>query len=263
MTKKTPSRLARDRRSVPKRENIASITVDEKRKQILITTKDMLINQLHRDGPRIAKSFDRLAQLHIADCSYVLGRVQGVLIQHLPRLDDNGFEATASRLLYSATTSYIASIEVARHGFPRQYGAVAIVMIETLATVLILATKKGALETLHAGKLESAKCVGWSKSVLPPIAQYWGMLSNSFVHIGTGHARFEGIAKYLDKDDDALIFVVSTLRGNIWLLDIVTDLVFSSENTDRRYWARNGQEAKFDPTPEVNEWVDQFFSSVT
>jgi hypothetical protein len=77
-----------------------------------------------------------------------------------------------------------ASIEVARHGYPRQYGAIARVLIETLATVIVIAVKAGALEVFHSGTLDSTKCITWSKAVLPPLGQYWGMLSNEFVHIG-------------------------------------------------------------------------------
>jgi hypothetical protein len=177
MTKKSQSRVKRDRLKIPKRDDIASITMD--REHIIFTTNDMLVNQLHRDGPRVAKSFDRLTKNDIADCSAVFGQVQGVLLRHLPRLGDTDFRRRRPDF-YMAR----ASIEVARHGYPRQYGAIARVLIETLATEIVIAVKAGALEVFHPGTLDSTKCITWSKAVLPPLGQYWGMLSNEFVHIG-------------------------------------------------------------------------------
>ncbi len=65
---------------MPKRDNIAGVIVDEASERILFTTNDMLVNQLHRDGPRVARSFDRLAKDHIVACSGVFGRVYGILV---------------------------------------------------------------------------------------------------------------------------------------------------------------------------------------
>lgn len=87
MATKSQSRLDRDRHKILRHDNIASATVDHDRKQIIVTTNDMLVKQLHRDGPRVAKSFDRLTKTDIEECSAVFGQVQGLLFRHLPRLD--------------------------------------------------------------------------------------------------------------------------------------------------------------------------------
>lgn len=261
MTKKSSSRLNRDRRRIPRKDNVASVTIDSENERIIFTTNDMLVKQIHRDGPRVAKSFDRLTKKDIEACSAVFGQVHGLLLRHLPRMEDDDFKATVSRLLFSASNALVASIEVARHGYPRQYGAVARVLIETLATVLVLTTKENALEKFHAGKLRSTDCITPSKEVLPPLGQYWGMLSNEFVHVGKSHAQFQGPSIYTS-DSEALKFIVSSIRGNVWLLHVVTELVFSDETETPRYWRRNGKEAWFDPSPEMREWTEKFFASV-
>jgi hypothetical protein len=261
MTKKSESRLNRDRRRIPKKDNVASVTIDHESKTLIFTTNDMLVKQLHRDGPRIARSFDRLIKKDIEACSAVFGQVQGLLLRHLPRMGDDDFKATTARLLFSASNALVASIEVARHGFHRQYGAVARVLIETLATVIVLATKEKALERFHAGKLRSTDCITPSKDVLPPLGQYWGMLSNEFVHVGKAHADFAAPSTYTE-DDEALRFIVTSMRGNVWLLHVVSDLIFSDETDTPHYWRRNGQEAWFDPTPEMRQWTERFFESV-
>jgi hypothetical protein len=232
--------------------------VDRDSEKIIFTTNDMLINQLHRDGPRVAKSFDRLTKNDIAECSAVFGQVQGLLLRHLPRLGDADFKATAARLLYGASNSLVASIEVARHGYRRQYGAIGRVLIETLATVIVIAVRANALEEFHLGTLSSTKCITWSKAALPPLGQYWGMLSNEFVHIGKGHSNFESPGRLCAEDNEALRFVISSVRGNVWLLHVVTDLIFSDETDTTRYWRRDGREARFDPTPKMREWTETF-----
>jgi hypothetical protein len=262
VTKKLKTRLDRDRNRMPRGDNIASASIDQKNKRIAYTTKDMLVNQLQRDGPRIARSFDRLAKQELAACSAVFGLVQGMLLLHLQRMEDDDFEATAARLLFSASNSLVASIEVARHGYPRQYGAVARVFIETLATVIVLATKEDALVKFHAGQLRSTDCIAPSKEVLPPLGRYWGLLSNEFVHIGREYGNVDCPSEY-SQINDALRFITSSMRGNVWLLHVVTDLIFSHETKTPLYWRRNGQEAWFDPNPAMRKWTEEFLDTGT
>lgn len=261
MTRKSPSRLKRDHQKIPKKENIAAIIVDKVNSKIFFTTNDMLLNQLHRDGPRVAKSFDSLAGDHLVVCSAIFGRVQGLLIRHLPRLEDNGFKATATRLLSNAANSYVASIELARHGYPRQYGAVARMFIEALATVIALAIKEGALDKFHSGTLDSAKCISLAKPVLPMIGQIWGLLSNSFVHIGKRHSVLEPPSVYT-ADDEALSFIITSMRGSALLLYIVADLIVSDENGAPGFWKREDQKVSFDPEPELSQWMAGFLGMI-
>lgn len=163
MTKKSHARNKRDLQGIPKFEEIAHIEIDYERKQSIIIKKDLLVNQIKREGPKIARSFDKLTKKEIAECSRILANVQGMLMRHLPHIDDTGSKATCARLLSSATGSYIASIEVARHGYPRQYGTLARMVVETLATTIALVTNSTALKDFHDGKLKSTKCVTWTK----------------------------------------------------------------------------------------------------
>jgi hypothetical protein len=216
----------------------------------------MLLNQIHRDGPRIARSFDQLAKNDLDACSCVLGRVSGMLVNQLRRPYDNSFKATAARLLLNACHSYIASLEVARHGYPRQYGAVARMVVEAVATVIAIAIREGALEQFHAGTLESSKCITLAKKVLP-LGLVWGSLSNDFVHIGRNHALLERPLLYT-RDHEAIGFLLTSIRCNALSLYIVADLVFSDEHSQHHFWKRAGQEAHFDPASDVRAWMENF-----
>jgi len=261
MTRKSKARLNRDRKGIPKKEKIAHIEIDQDRKMQFILTNDMLVNQIQREGPRVARSFDRLAKHEIAECSKLFSSVQGTLLRHLPRIDDNGFKATSARLLSSATNSYVASLEVARHGFPRQYGSLARMVVETLATVLALATRPKALEHFHSNTLKSTKCVTWAKTSLPILPPLWGMLSNEFVHIGKCHSTLEMPQQYTS-DDKALGFIKGTMMMMAWLLQIVTELVYADEKIELLYWKRSGDGWSFDPSSESIKWMDEHLGVV-
>jgi hypothetical protein len=181
-----------------------------------------------------------------------------MLMRHLPRLGDNDLKATAARLLVTAANAYTASIEVARHGYRRQYGILARAVVETLATVITLMIREAALEEFHQGKLSSTKCVGWAKAVLPPIGHYYGMLNHEFAHIGPVHAVLEP-PKLYRPDEEAFPFIVSSIRGDIWLLFVVTELVYHDELIEPRYWFSEGENAvAYRPSDAEREWMQVF-----
>lgn len=258
MKKQTQAKAGRNKFKAPARNNVASIRLDGENNQVVFTTKDMIKNQLNRDGPKIRRTFDVLAKRHVSDCSEIFGEAAGLIVRHLPRLGNDGYKATASRLLNSASNTYLASIEVARHGYRRQYGMLARAFIETIATVIAIAIEPDALENFHAGKLKSTKCVGWAKGVVEPLGMYYGMLSNHFVHIGPAHAAFEPLAPYT-ADDEALSFIASSMRGNAWLLYLAAELAFHDEVEPPRYWKTlGGGQVAYDPSEGQRQWMAEF-----
>lgn len=259
MTRKSMGRKDRDARKWPKQKDIASIKVDEQQKCIEFYTKDILLNQLKREGPKISRSFDQLLKKELVTCSALYAEALVLLLEHLPMVNDNSYKPTVSRLLFNASNSIAASIEVARHGYPLQYGAVARMLVETLATVLVIATDETRLVEFHAGKLKSSKCVGWSKRALPIIAPLWGMLSDDFVHISQRHSEFSGPKKY-NKDDEVLKFFSSSMTSNVWLFYVVCELVFFEETTQPKFWKEKGGGYVFEPSKSGSEWMDQYLS---
>lgn len=255
---KKPKKNKRNIRRFPKKENVSAVLIDRRNNTVMFVTKDMLTNQIYRDGPTIAGSFDELGRPHIIACSEVISRAQAVLIRHLPKIDDKGSEATCARLLYSAAQTYTAAIEVARRGYPREHGALCRMIVEAIATVLAIAIDGGgALEKFNKGKLESTKTIGIAKKALPFIGQMNGMLSNSFVHVGTLQNSIDG-AKPYRKGDERFNFVITLSRLMALLIDIVTELIFAHEMKGHRYWRREGKGWLFEPNEEVRKWMETF-----
>lgn len=245
-------------RTLPPKENVAAVLLDPGRKRTIVVTKDVLVNQILREGPMIAKSFDRLTEAHIRQMSAILADAMSVIFPHMV-VDSEDYKPTCARLLASGTTAFMASLEVARHGFRRPYGTMARTLIETLATVLHIAVKPGALKQFNAGTLQSTKSIAVASKVLPPFGRQYGMLSDRFVHVNKSHAGFDRIAAY-DKDDDAIGFIVLSLKSNAWLIYAVAELVFHDDIVSPRYWKNVGHGAfAYDPSNDERNRLKKFF----
>jgi hypothetical protein len=242
---------------LPSTENISSISVDHERKRTIFVTKDILINQIHRDAPAIARSFDRLTENDMKEISAVVADAISLLHRHVA-IDATDYKATCAGLLSSALSTFMASVAVAREGHRRPYGSIARGVIETVCTVLHIAVEDGALEKFHKGALQSTKSVSVAKKVLEPLGPMYGMLSNRFVHINKSHAIFEPTIKYT-KGDEALPFILSTLRSNAWLIFVVAELVFHSDVREPRYWKAIGEGFVYDPTDDQRGWLERYF----
>lgn len=246
-------------RTLTPKEDVAAVLLDRDSKTALVVTKDILINQIRRDGPAIAESFDRLIENDVRAISALLAEAMSIIFPHVI-VDSDGYKPTCARLLASATTAFMASLEVARHGFRRPYGAMARTIIETLATVLYVSVERGALDQFNAGTLQSTKSITAAKKVLPPLGRQYGMLSDRFVHINKSHAGFEPIVRY-DKDDAALGFIITSLRANAWLIYAVAELVFHDEIPKPRYWRNVGPgEYVYSPSESERTRLKQFFN---
>lgn len=263
MTKKSRDRLLRDELNIPKLEDIVSVDFRTVAGKAVFVKKNMLENQIYRDGPKVARSFDRFAKPYVKLASAVFAKAASIILPHLPDIESDEFKPTVSRLLLTASNSYTASIEVARHGYRRQHGMLSRSIIETLATVIAIATQEGALERFHSGELQSTKCITIARKVLPPIGFYYGLLSNHFVHIGPNHSTLEPPSLYR-ADQEALSYIINAMRSDVWLYLVVAELVFSDEVDKPIFWVKNATAGvSFSMSPEIKEWSERFLAPVT
>ena len=236
---------------------MASISVSPELKRTIVVTKDVLVNQISRDGPLIAKSFDRLTNKDIQEISAVIADAMSLMFRY-SIVDSEEYKPTCARLLSSALSAFIASIEVARHGFRRPYGAMARNVMEALATVLHISMERDALTKFHAGRLQSTRSIAVAKRAIPPFGHAYGMFSEHFVHINRAHAALEPIVSY-KAGEDPLAFILSTLRANAWLIYVVAELVFHDEIPNSRYWRYLGHGAfAYNPSEAERSWQKKF-----
>jgi hypothetical protein len=215
---------------------------------------------LHRDGPAIATSFDKLAKNDIHEISAVIADALSLLYRHI-NSGEADYRATCAALISSSLSTYIASIQVARHGYPRPYGSIARGIVEVLSTVIHIVTDPDALDQFHEGKLKSTKSISVATKVFPPFGPMYGMLSNQFVHITKSHALFEPTLKYKERNEP-FNFIISTLRMHAWLIYVVTELVFHKDLRERRYWKSISEnELAYDPSEEEKIWQEKFLTA--
>ena len=221
-----------------------------------MVTKDFLVNQISRDGPIIAKSFDLIAGGDIRDISAVVADVMSLMLRYSIVASED-YKPTCARLLSSALSAFMASIEVARHGFRRPYGTIARNVIEALATILHISMEYDALPEFHAG-LQSTKSITVASKAIPGFGHAYGLFSKHFVHINKAHAALDPIVTY-KKGEEPLEFIVSTLRSNAWLIYLVFELVFHTEISKPRYWRYVGHGAfAYDPSDAERQWQKRF-----
>jgi hypothetical protein len=240
-------------------EKIASIRVNEERKLAVAVSKDFLLKQLQRDGPVIAKSFDSHAIVDLTAASELIAYTVDLLVPHYmsKEIDGTSYEATCSQLLGYAVTTFLASVEIARHGYRRQYGATVRGVVEALSTILRISIEPGALEQFHEGKLKSTRSISVATRAFPPLGPLYGLLSNHFVHISAGHARFEPTMEYTPSDS-ALPFIRANMRGVSLLIYIVAELVLYRHVTKPRYWRPKNGGLSFEPSDAEKKWMAEY-----
>ncbi len=248
----------------PPFENVAGAYLDPRIMTFVIVTKDLLINQLKRDCPKIAVSFDEVIGDNLTQVSEVLAKTFTLVSPHIIGCDltAKARDATCARLLSTALTTFIGCVHLARGGFRLQYATLSRSVVEMICTVLHLMVDPDANQKFHLGKLKSTNSVSAANKVLPVFGQLWGELSNQFVHITTMHSNPNPLVIY-DQDDEAIDFIKDNMKVLSWLLFVTTELVFVDEIDHPRYWKivnfrADGNEIIFDPSEAERLWQANF-----
>ena len=59
-------------------------------------------------------------------------------------------------------------------------------------------------------------------------------------------------------EDEALKFIISSMRGDVWLLYLAAELVFHDEIEVPRYWKPMGEGVAYDPSKSERKWMAEF-----
>jgi hypothetical protein len=255
------------KRPLPSIGNIAAIHKDSEK--IIVVTKDFMLNQLKRDAPRIACSFDGCVGGELDTVSEFVGRTYGILAPKIigTNLTEKDLTSTSARLLHHAGTTFIGAVLLARGGFRRQYMVLIRSVIEAVAVVIHLCADPKALAKFYAGTMASTKAVTAANKLLPIFGRIYGMLSNEFVHIGENQSAFERMGDY-SKDDEDLKLILTSMKVTAWVVYIATELVFVEFVPRPRYWKivahhEDGTrvEVKYEPSEEERQWHAQFLGT--
>jgi hypothetical protein len=236
--------------------NVSGMYRIQDTRKVAYVTKDILVNQIYRDSPSIARSFDSIARGTIEKISPIYGSIMFIMLRYLDSVErgDIGIRPTCARLFMNSFQSISASIQVARYGYRREYGNIARSFVENLAVIVHLAGDDKALEEFHNGKLQSSKSITYAKKTFNVLGPLYGLLSNQFVHIGPECAQLRFTECYNQGDDD-IDFINSNLRAVTLLAYIVAELVFYEQVDVPKYWKCIGEgEYQTNPSEETRRW---------
>ncbi|MBB3231126.1 hypothetical protein [Halomonas stenophila] len=238
------------------KDQIASLTLDLKSENVVITTKDMIWKQLTRDCPDIERSFDNLFKTEVDELSEIFGEVSGVILNASIRGDE--LQKECSVLLLNALNIYIAALQNFRSGHRLSPLVLMRSIVELVSVVIHVKMRPKDLDVFRDGKLKSTKCVTTAKQAIPPIGELYGHLSNTVTHVAELHRNINAITKYTERDE-AVNANFGFLRVSIWLTYVTTELVFFDLVSKPRYWVEvEGKGYAFSPGTEIKQWMDKF-----
>jgi hypothetical protein len=255
------------KRPLPPVEEVSGFYIHNKSKTLFVITKDIVLNQLRRETPKIAESFDKLSENELKQVSELIADTYSLLFPKIigTNPNDQSRNATCARLLNTAATTFLGCLHLARGGFSLQYMMLARGVIENIATTIHLMMSPSALAQYHKGDLKSTKSVTAAGKILPIFGQMWGSLSNQFVHIGEMHSNINPLAAYKEMDE-SLHTIKYSAKIISWLLYIAAELVVIESLEETRYWkikntTKEGNEIQFDPSESERKWQSEFFES--
>ena len=251
-------------KAVPANKDISNIFISREAKKIVFVSKNIVPNQLKRDFPKVAASFDSAIGDDLVQVSDLVGKAYGILAPRFVKADffDQNLGPTCARLLNTAMTTLLGCIHLARGGYRLQCMSLSRSILETVSTVINLIMEPGATEAFHAGKLQSTKSISIAKKVLPDFGRIYGQFSNEYVHIGSMHTNLNQTTPY-KKDDEALDVIRLTMRMMSWLLFITAELAFIEDLEHTRYWKivgqrEDGNEIAYSPSDDELKWQKDY-----
>ena len=240
--------------------NLTGIVIDPDAQQVRYYTKDILVNTLCRDSPVAAKSFDQLHEHDLRELSELLGTTLFLLTQGYENVTKKNDELriVCANLCWNATNTFIGSTSLLRDGYYLQSAILIRSILETLATVMCIITTPTALSRFKKNELELKEIFPIAKKVVPPFGHIWGMFSETFVHVGSLHAKLHPLGPH-QEDSEELAACLNFLRFSIWLIYVTVELLFVDMFQAGKYWAKIApDQIQWRPTEATREWQDRF-----
>ena len=214
------------------------VAADGKR---MLFKRGFVTNQLRRDAPTIASTFDRLCEEDINVLDKYAARCFFVIYAGTEKAKTNNeaWRHACGLLLHNALSTMLAAIDVLRDGFILQPGILVRHLVELLAAVICIVMDKDHWESFKADKLKPESEIKTATKVFPVFGKLYGDLSQQFAHVRKHHAQIHPIIEYPSRDYVPLDTNLQMIRLSLWLIYVVTELVFY-EASDKIYWKALG-----------------------
>ena len=248
-------------------QRVLDAFLDHERKVAVVVSNDFLIQTLRRDCPEIANHFDEDFAEELQELNDQFCQVMAIWIRawHLDKaVQPPEVRMAIFLLLSNAAQTFIAALELLRHGFRLQPGILIRGLIENLTTVCHLGQRPQDLAAIQSGKLSSTDTLAAAKRVIPIFGPLYGLFSDTFVHVSQCHFDFNPVVR-CSATDEAVTANFSFLRMGVWLLYVVIELAFFPEVDRHRYWHVVDHPAGraayvYRPSDEEEKWRVEFLS---
>ena len=244
---------------MPPMDSIAGAFFDDQIEKMVFVTNDLLTNQLTRDGPKTAKSFDTMFETLLQELSSEYSRLTAEVVPIITRAARSGdrLEATCGELIGNALITSVAALELIRLGYRHQPGALLRNALEAIAMASHLRETPGDLGRALAGQLNSSN-IDAAKRILPGFGRIYGYITKQFSHISPIHFRTEPPSSYSSEDDLALQTNLMGVRLLIFLNGVYAEAIFFESVPQPHYWKRiTPDQIQYGFSPEAQEYFDR------
>lgn len=165
----------RTRSREPDLTRAVAIAIDEETGQRFVVTEGTVFNQLQRDAPRIAASFDHLCTEELRPVDRLAAKTLFLLT--VGRKDASRKESelriTCSNLLMNALVTLLAAVDLLRDGFMLQPGILIRNLLETLIAVICIFTVRSDWDAFRENRLKPEQRIAIANSFS---ANFWPLL---------------------------------------------------------------------------------------
>jgi len=222
--------------------------------------EDILSRRLKVENERRAQVFDTKFEEQLKMLSVEYARLYE--ITDAAMLDLINREAIFSRegasvsLLYYATMTIEASIDLLRRGYRNQVGMLARSAVEFIASAICVTRDPVAWEEVQGGKFKSSKAISKAKDFFPLLGHWYGELCK-FTHLTEDDFRWDHMVP--DGHDDITEGYLMLPKMNLVLANMAVEFILYDQMDSHRFWHKTAPgKYQVKLLSADKEWLHQF-----
>lgn len=231
---------------------------DLNKKTRVVMTDNLLENQILKQGPKIAESFDKCYGKDFKEISAEMSRCAAPLFLGFREIVKKPWQLSCFQILFNAFNTVSCALIVLRQGYRLQPGILLRNVFEAISVVLAIIQDEKTFKLYSSGRLDSAKTLSIAKKILPFLGELYGRFSEDFAHISSFHGRFNRLNEF-QRGEEAAEFNLSAIRMTSILLYITTELLCYDYVPKLRYWERIAPgQYKYNPSGTERDWQKKY-----
>jgi hypothetical protein len=221
-----------------------------------------VFHEIDRNSTQNARSFNDVQRaigkdfndrFHLSSLMLSAGRRKA-------QVEKDDIRFTLSLMISNATVSLIGALELIRNGYRLQPGLLLRNSIEICATVLDIFMDKDRYSEYINRQLKSNKSITRASKAVSLLGKMYGLFSDMYVHINDLHSSDMRISGYSDPKEVPLAMNLFFSHMVLWVLLLVTELVFFDVVRTPRYWVQNEDKTyTYSATKSEKSWISSFY----